>query len=239
MKRASKYCASSFLFILRSAFYLIVQAIIQIKVDRAWNVKASKCVVKFVYVSPIVSHSPSLKPTLDGHFQNATVGFLLPIEEPITISFPLRVYAHNDSQNVSLVCPPLVSPPLCSLALSVFRSDPLYRCLSWSMSFSHFPPLGRIHVSYKWEGPNYRTRHSYFSRIIEICLSCNAGSCPQKCFRITRAHTHSHTGTCTFACESKQKGIWWSQQLVCPSVRVCVRTRVRPAVYRQHLRICH
>lgn len=190
------------------------------KVDQAWNVKASKCVVKLVRVSPILSHSPWLRPALDGHFQNATVGFLLPIEEPITISFPLRVYAHNDSQNVSLVCPPLVSPPLCSLALSVFLSDPLRRCLSWSMSFSHFPALGHIYVSYKWEGLNYRTYCVYFSRIIEICLGCNARSCPLKCFSIT------HTGTCTFACESKQKGIWCARQLVCPSVCVCVRVHV-------------
>ena len=51
---------------------------------------------------------------------------------------------------------------------------------------------------------------------IEICLGCNARSWPWKCFSIT------HTGTRTFACESKQEGIWCARQLVCPSVCVCV-----------------
>lgn len=99
----------------------------------------SECVVKLVYVSPILSHSASLKPTLDGHFQNATVGFLLPIEEPITISFPLRVYAHNDSQNVSLVCPPLVSPPLCSLVLSFCLTLSISVCLEACHSLIFHP----------------------------------------------------------------------------------------------------
>lgn len=83
-----------------------------------------------------------------------------------------------------------LSSPL--LSRSVFLSDPLYLCLSWSMSFSHFPPLGHIHVSYKWEGLNYRTCCVYFSRIIEICLGCNASSCTQKCFSILHTHTYTH-----------------------------------------------
>lgn len=65
--------------------------------------------------------------TLVGHFQNATVDFLQPIEDPITISFAALPFAHNDRQNVSLVCPRLSSPPLHSLSglISVSLADPL------------------------------------------------------------------------------------------------------------------
>lgn len=78
---------------------------------------------------------PSFKPTVDGHFLNATVGFLQPIEDPITISFASRVFAHSDRQNVSLVCPQLVSPPLCFLAQSSSLS--LYLTLSPSFVSKH------------------------------------------------------------------------------------------------------
>lgn len=65
---------------------------------------------------------------LAGHFQNATVGFLQPIEDPITISFAALLFALNDRQNVSLVCSRLHSPPLCALSPSVSLS--LYLTLS-------------------------------------------------------------------------------------------------------------
>lgn len=122
-----------------------------------------------VFVSVCVCHqlchnlSFSLpQTTLAGHFQNATVGFLQPIGDPITISFATLLFAHNDRRNVSLVCPRLSSPPL-TRSLSVFvavsQSDPLSPTLSRSVSFSHPPPTPHTHPCQleMREGENYRT----------------------------------------------------------------------------------
>lgn len=123
----------------------------------------------------------------------------------------------------------LSSPLLsCSVCLSVRLSLSSAVCLEACHSLI-FQPLDTSMSVTNEGGLNYSTCCVYFSRIIEICLGCNARSCPQKCFSIT--HTHTHTGTCTFACESKQK-----RHLVCTTVGVsiCVCARVRQAVYRQH-----
>lgn len=135
--------------------------------------------------------------TLAGHFQNATVDFLQPIEDPITISFATLLFAHNDSQNVSLVCPLLPFRSL-SFSVSVSPSDPL--CLE-SVSFS-YPPT-HISASVRNERGGKLQDCVYFSRFIEICLDANGRSCPPKCLSITR--THRHTTACKFACEFKQK----------------------------------
>lgn len=63
-------------------------------------------------------------------------------------------------------------------------------------------------------GGNYRT--AYFSKIIEIRLDANGRSCPSKCLSIS----DTHTGTCKFACEFKQKG-FGGPECVCVCVGVC------------------
>ena len=181
------------------------------------------CVCLCVCVTPTLSRlSPSLKPTLASHFQNATVGFLQPIEDPITISFAALLFAHNDRQNVSLVCPRLLSPPLCSLSPSSSPSlylDPLSPALSRSVSFSHSLPPSRTSVSVRNERGGKLQDCVYFSRIIEIRLDANGRSCPPKCLSISRAHTRAHTQICMWI---QAKGIRWAQRLVCPSVCVCL-----------------
>lgn len=185
-------------------------------------------------VSPNLSQSAPptfLKITLAVHFQNATVGFLQPIEDPITISFAALLFAHNDRQNVSLVCPLL---PFCSPFLSLSTS--LYLTLSVSehviLSFySHPSPFPRSTPT-SMSGGNERRGGGklqdsvYFSRIIEICLDANGISCLPKCLNI------SQTQTCTqkFACEFKQKAFGrddaWGVYAVLthlPLARVCIR----------------
>lgn len=132
--------------------------------------------------------------TLAGHFQNATVGFLQPIEDPITISFAALLFAHNDRQNVSLVCPRLSSPPL-----SPSSSPSLYLTLSLSRSVSKrvilsFPtppttPLTHTSTSVRNERGGKLQDCVYFSRIIEIRLDANGRSCPPKCLSISHTHT--------------------------------------------------
>lgn len=88
--------------------------------------------------------------TLASHFQNATVDFLQPIEDPITISFAALLFAHNDRQNVSLVCPHLSSPPLRSLSLSWSLS--LYlTCSVLKRVILSYPPPTHISASVRNE----------------------------------------------------------------------------------------
>lgn len=93
------------------------------------------------------------KTTLAIHFQNATVGFLQPIEDPITISLAALLFAHNDRQNVSLVCPLLPS------LLSSHLGPHLFLTLSVSehVILLFDPPRPHPRQGEMREAQNYRT----------------------------------------------------------------------------------